>query len=85
MSASFNVAALVILAVTVIFSSGVLWAKVNALQKAVMNGISSRLKDQEKKVSEQAASMAAMTARCESHREWTKDISADVKHLQEAD
>jgi len=63
------------------FAAGMLWARMRALEKAVMNGITARQDRHEDYIDELKTARAVTEARCASRKDWIIGIESNVKEL----
>lgn len=66
----------------IVFAAGMLWQRMRALEKAVMNGITERQDKQEDDIKELKTARAVIEAHCAGRKEWIEGIEADVKALE---
>lgn len=65
----------------IVFAAGMLWQRMRALEKAVMNGITARQDKQENEIENHAIAICKMEQRCESREKWINSIESNVKEL----
>ncbi|GAG28643.1 unnamed protein product [marine sediment metagenome] len=66
----------------IVFAAGMLWQRMRALEKAVMNGITARQNTQENDIDELKIARAKIETHCASREKWIQGIERDVKRLE---
>jgi len=65
----------------IVFAAGMLWQRMRALEKAVLNGLTTRINKNEDNIEELKIARASNETRCAGRKEWIDGLEQDLKEL----